>query len=388
MTPRAGASPLPRAFTPGAAGAIAAITSVGIGISLGAPLLALTLEARGVDTSTIGLLSTAYGLAMISVTPLIARYADRLPFLRLLVGALALSSGVFLLFPSTESLILWALFYFLSGAAIATAFSLSEAWINAVTPDSRRGLVMGVYATFLSMGFAAGPTILSLTGLGLLPFGIASATMGGAALAVLAFHRHVPDLEGSAGISLWRYVSLAPIATVGVFVFALAETGGFTFMPLYGKRLGFDERLYALLPAIMTLGNVLLQIPLGILSDRVNRRALLLLCGAAGLLGAVLMPFASGDAASFVPLLFVWGGAIGGLYTVGLAHLGERFSGASIAGANAAFVFCYALGALVSPAPIGAAMDAHPDGLPLTLAAAFAMYLLLAATITLRRAST
>ena len=61
-----------------------------------------------------------------------------------------------------------------------------------------------------------------------------------------------------------------------------------------------------------------------------------------------------------VAALFLWGGATAGIYTVGLAHLASRFSGADLAGANAAFVFCYALGMLVGPLAIGDAMARAP----------------------------
>ena len=77
-------------------------------------------------------------------------------------------------------------------------------------------------------------------------------------------------------------------------------------------------------------------------------------------------------------ILFLWGGSIGGLYTVGLAHLAQRFTGADLAAVNSAFLFCYSAGALVGPALLGAGMEvSDPHGFAFALAGCFLAYLLL-----------
>jgi predicted MFS family arabinose efflux permease len=76
-----------------------------------------------------------------------------------------------------------------------------------------------------------------------------------------------------------------------------------------------------------------------------------------------MIPFVAGQSLPFYALLFIWGGLLGGLYTVGLAHLASRFTGADIAGANAAFVVLYNVGLTTGPPLVGAAMDwSNPHG--------------------------
>ena len=133
-----------------------------------------------------------------------------------------------------------------------------------------------------------------------------------------------------------------------------------------------------LFAAAMTLGNVALQVPLGLLSDRFDRRRLLLVSAVAGLIGAAALPLVARDLVPTLILLFVWGGFAGGLYTVGLAHLAQRFTGADLAASNSAFVFAYAAGALVGPAILGLGMElADPHGFAIGLAAAFLGYVAL-----------
>ena len=78
-------------------------------------------------------------------------------------------------------------------------------------------------------------------------------------------------------------------------------------------------------------------------------------------------------------LLFLWGGVVAALYTIGLAHLGSRLSGHELANANAAFVLCYGLGMVLGPQVIGIGMDLFgKDGFAGALALFFALYIVLA----------
>ena len=128
------------------------------------------------------------------------------------------------------------------------------------------------------------------------------------------------------------------------------------------------------------LGNVLMQIPMGMISDRIrDRRHLLIACAAVGFVGVALMPSIAGDWHLLAGVLFLWGGVVAALYTVGLAHLGSRLSGHELANANAAFVLCYGLGMVLGPQAVGIGMDLFgKDGFPIALAAFFLGYLVLA----------
>jgi MFS family permease len=78
-------------------------------------------------------------------------------------------------------------------------------------------------------------------------------------------------------------------------------------------------------------------------------------------------------------LLFVWGGVVAAMYTVGLAHLGSKLSGHELASANAAFVLCYGVGMVLGPQAIGIGMDMFgPNGFGWALALFFGIYLVLA----------
>ncbi len=96
-------------------------------------------------------------------------------------------------------------------------------------------------------------------------------------------------------------------------------------LPVYGNGIGYTEAESALLMTMIGVGNVVFQIPIGMLSDRVrDRRIVLIAIATLGLLGMLALPFLSGSWWQTAALLFLWGGMIAGMYTVGLSHLGAK----------------------------------------------------------------
>lgn len=366
------------------AAAIAAISVVGIAIGLGVPLLSIILEARGFSASAIGLNTAVAGLASIAAAPLATPLAMRFGVAQTMLAMILAGSLSFVAFYFATDFWMWFPLRALLHTALTILFILSEFWITASTPAAKRGLILGIYATALSLGFALGPWIFSQTGSqGFLPFGVTFLIVGIAAIPVLAARRDTPTIEpGAHASSFLRYIWIVPTATAAVLVFGAVETGGFALFPVYGGRIGYSEADAALLLTMIGLGNVLLQIPLGLLSDRIaDRRYLLLICAAAGLVGILLLPSVAGHWAASAVLLFFWGGMVAALYTIGLAHLGTRLSGQDLASANAAFVFCYGIGMVLGPQTIGIGMDMFgASGFAWSLALFFAVYVALVAS--------
>jgi MFS family permease len=361
--------------------AIASISAVGIAIGLGMPLLSVILENRGYSATVIGANTAVAGLASIAAAPITTPLATRFGVVPTMLVMIVAGAFAFIGFYFAPAFWMWFPLRAILHTALTVLFILSEFWINASTPPHRRGLVLGVYATVLSLGFAFGPWLFARVGSdGFLPFGIAFALVIAAALPVLAAWRQSPAMHGEGhGQGFWRYLLLVPTATAAVLVFGAVETGGFALFPVYGSRIGYSEADAALLLTVVGLGNVILQIPLGLVSDRIHDRRLLLAgCAVIGLAGMIVLPFISANWMATAAMLFVWGGVVAGLYTIGLAHLGSKLSGRDLASANAAFVFCYGLGMLAGPQAIGIGMDRlGPNGFAITLAVFFALYIVL-----------
>ena len=362
--------------------AIASISVVGIAIGLGVPLLSVILESRGYSATMIGLNTAVAGIASIGAAPLAIPLAMRFGVVWTMLAMILLGAFAFFSFYFATAFWIWFPLRAVLHIALTVLFILSEFWISTSAPPARRGLVLGIYATVLSLGFAGGPWLFAQIGSqGLMPFGVAFGLVMVAAIPVLAAWRESPSIVSEGGSSNFvRYIWLVPTATAAVLVFGAVETGGFALFPVYGNRIGYSESDAALLLTMIGLGNVLFQIPLGMISDRISdRRHLLLVCALIGLIGTLLMPSAASNWHVMAALLFVWGGAVAALYTIGLAHLGSQLSGRDLASANAAFVFCYGVGMVLGPQAIGIGMDVFGnDGFGWSLALFFAAYVALA----------
>lgn len=356
--------------------AISAVSVVGVGISLSIPLLALELEARGISRSWIGINTAVAGIATIVTAPFVPLLVRKVGVRRLLFLAIVLTALSLPAFKLVTAFPLWFPLRFILGAALCILFAVSEFWINAVAPPARRGLVMGIYATALSIGAAIGPAILGLLGTrGWPPYMAGAAVLMLGIVPILLARGMTPTIADGDHHGVMAFVRRSPIATLAALVFGAIETAVMSFLPLYGLRLGMSEVQSSLLLTIAVLGNVAFQIPLGIVSDRIDRRYLLLFCAAVGTVGALALPHVPVDGLTFKVAIFLVTGIVGSLYTVGLAHLGSSFHGADLAAANAAFVMLYSLGLVIGPPLVGFGMDLYdPFGFALVLAGMMGAY--------------
>jgi MFS family permease len=362
-----GASSLtPREIILALASAIASITIVGIGLSLTMPLLALRLAAQGFSARAIGLNSTAGGLAVLAGALFIPSLARRIGVTRLLLLALLIGVLSLLSFALTNEYWIWLFVRGVFGGALTALFVISEYSINALAPPRQRGFVLGVYATSLAAGFAAGPLILGFTGTaGMAPFIAATALFVLAAAPIVLWSGKAPELKSAPGAGLLLFLTSAPVAACAGLVHGAVETASFGLLPVYALRAGLGPETGALLVTLFALGNVLFQLPIGFVSD------LLSLCG------AIALALAGPERlVLFCGLLVIWGGGVGSLYAVGLAHLGSRYRGTDLASANAAFIMLYSLGMLGGPPIAGLGMDLiTPNGFFFSTAVLLALYL-------------
>lgn len=359
---------------------VAAAFAVGAGLSLGLPLLSLVLEARGVSAGWIGINTAMAAVAAFLVMPAVTPLARRFGAAPVLVAALVVTSAGFVGFYAADAFWMWFPLRLVFHGGLGFVFVLTEFWINALAPPERRGFVMGLYATFLAGGFMVGPVLLAEIGsAGAAPFVIGAVVILASILPVLLAAGRQPDLGEDSGHAVTAFLFAIPAATCAALAFGAAEAGGMAILPLYGLALGYSEREAALLVSAIAGGNILLQIPLGLAADRGDKIRLLLLCGGVGVIGAAAAPLVAGSFPLLMAVLFVWGGLIAGLYTVGIAALGQRYRSADLAMANASFASMYAAGMLIGPPALGYGLDQlPPHGPMLALALIFAAYVAVA----------
>jgi MFS family permease len=358
----------------GLAAAIASVAVFGIGIGLATPLLSLLLERGGTDASLTGLNAAAIFMGVVLGPMLAPALVRRLGIRPFILVFLALDIVFFLALKLFESFAAWFVLRVLLGIVGSGVFTATEAWINLLTRDEERGRVIGIYAAFLSAGFGVGPLMLAATGTeGWAPFLAAAAISAVAALPLLFAGGSARGLGREPARNPLAMFAKAPFIVAAVAMFGFFESALISLMPVWGVRMGFDERLAAACLTAVYFGAIALQVPIGWLSDKLTRGAAMRLCALTGFLGAGLAMAIGAHPLPLFIVLFLWGGFATGIYPVALSMAGERFAGADLVTINAAIIIAYGLGSLAGPVLGGVAMDLwNPHGLLAMLTALFA----------------
>jgi MFS family permease len=277
---------------------------------------------------------------------------------------------------------LWFPLRILLGAASETLFVVSETWLNSLSTDENRSKTMGIYTAALSLGFALGPLILSIVGSnGFLPYLVGSVLALLAALLIANPKVNAPPITDKPHGSPLHYLALAPVALAATVLNAAIESAGVSFLPLYAVDLGWSENQATQLMSVMMFGAIVLQIPIGFLGDRMSRQTLLIILAGLSALGAAIWPWALTLPWLTYTLLFVWGGAFVGIYTIMLSVVGSQFKGAQLVGIYASMGLMWGVGALIGPLFAGIAQQYLTHGLPVFVTVACLLFLALALTL-------
>ncbi len=337
------------------------IVSAGIllaGNGLLVTLVAVRANLEGFSASLVGLVGAAYFAGFIAaclVTPgLILRAGHIRVFAALaalgavsaLVLALAIDPGV------------WLASRALTGFAFAGLATVVESWLNARAGSGERGRVLAIYRV-VDLGCVTGGQFL-LPWIGAEGFAIFAVVAIFFCLALLPIslsRQTSPAPPASPRLDVARIWTLSPVACVGCITIGLTNGAFRTVGPLYAQETALDLEQVALFMSLAIAGGALLQVPLGWLSDRLDRRWVLMLAtlGAA----AAGLWLTAGGAVSPGAILaggFAFGAFAIPLYSLSIAHGNDHAGAADRVELSATLILMYALGASVGPLAAGQVM--------------------------------
>lgn len=349
-------------------GVISTVTVFALAQGLTYPLLTFILERQGHSATMIGLSAAMTPLGLIVSSPFIPAVARRFGAARTALVCALLAALTLAAIGVTRNVYAWFPLRFILGAVVIQLYVLSETWIIALAPTRVRGRIMGIYTSTIAIGFGGGPLVLLLVGSeGFAPFLVGIAAFALCTLCLLAVRFRLPDFEGGERASVRTFLPHAHVLLFSVIASGAFEQAMLSLLPVYAFAYGMSEASAAGLLTGMIVGNVLLQVPLGVACERYTPRRILIVCAAATALGAALLPLVIATPLIW-PLIIVWGALAYGLYTVALVELGTRFSGSMLVAGNSAFAMMWGIGGLTGPPGTGLVMDwIGVQGLPLTL---------------------
>jgi MFS family permease len=320
-------------------------------------LMGVLLKERHYTATFIGISAGMTPLGVMVGAFLSPTWAYVLGAFRFAIGCAA--AGVVLLASMAvfDNVYFWLLSRLLWGAAIAGFYIVTKAWIAGLTPPAQRGKVIGAFTTLLAAGFSCGPLLVSSLKFAAYP---ALAALAGlillAAAGLALWRRRLPRFQGRARVSVLAFLPMAPVLVLAAGLFGLFDHSTLAFLPGYGLDRGLSLGEAGMAIAALNIGNVVLQVPIGWLADRVRREWVLSGCAFLCALGALLLPVLVGTPL-FLSFLMVWGALAYGVATVAVVVLGDHFTNESLLAGSAALTLASGIGGTLGPPLIGAGID-------------------------------
>jgi MFS family permease len=268
----------------------------------------------------------------------------------------------------------------LIGVALTVVFILGESWINQLAVEKWRGRLVALYGTGYALSQLCGPLLLTALGTSTdLGFWAGVGLLIGGSLILLG-RTGAPrvDAHSASGRGLPAFCRKLPAIAWAVMLFAAFEAMMLTLLPIYGLRQGFSQDVALFMVSVVVVGDAALQLPIGLLADRMSRRNLFRYCGVILLCSSLAIPLLLHSPLIW-PLLVLFGASAGGLFTLSLILIGERYRDDELVRANAHVAQLWGIGCLIGPLATGAASQwVSGHALPLLMALGAAVFVVLA----------
>ena len=346
------------------------LSAIPLGAAIGGylPLISLWMETFDISFQRIGIVCGAAALGVASSAYFAPKLAAKYGYIVTINVGLIVAAIMTIAFRFTDNFGLWLVFRFVGGLGLGLHWVLTEAWLANIVAEKYRTRVMAIYATAISIGFAVGPVVIWLFGaLSIIPFVIMGGLLILAAIPILKLKGLEPKDNQTHSASPLILIKRAPTVASACVVVGSVDLALISLLPAMITRTPEAAPILALIivPA-MALGATVLQYPIAILADKYGLRKVGVITVCAGLIFASLIPFFLGSILVTLIFGFLAAGLVYALYSIGLAMLSRRFSGAEIVAANAGFVILFELSNLMGPWVAGFLLDINMRlGLPI-----------------------
>ena len=352
-------------------------------------ILPLMFVEHGLTSSDIGILMALDTGAVLLMNPLIPYLVRWLGFSRtIMLCTLLRTCGIIALF-FCHSFSLWAVVLLTAGLGGAGVFTSVLAILGMAVNKTNRGFYIAFCTVCWALGAALGPLIVNygVGSSGLLPL-LISASSGALGGSIMFFSQAGNYAKFNHSNALgWRQLFVQrPTSFLGGLTSDYVFFSLSSFIVLFVINSGLDQATAALMATAMLVGSILLEIPVGWVSDRVPRIYVSLVSSAVILCmcGLLVLFAATKEIAPF--LLAGLCGALAGIYSTSLADLGDHYADGELLSATAGFGFFSSIGAILGPVLTGLAFEIWgPQGMLINISAIVALYAAVVVGAILRR---
>lgn len=316
-----------------------------------ATLIAVRMAIEGFGPAAIGLVASFYFAGLMTGALLAGRVVERVGHIRAFATLAAIASATILLMALAVDVVLWAAMRAVMGFCLAGLFMVAESWLNERASNETRGQVFAIYmiATYLALG--AGQLLLNLAPPEGIELFLVAAMLISLSLVPVALTRAiVPAPIAHARFGLRRLLRISPLGVAGSCASGMITGAFYGLAPLFAHRVGLGSAGVSILMALTILGGLILQWPVGRVSDRYDRRSVLVAVTAGTVAVSILLYWsAAGPLALLLVLAVLYGGLSFAIYPLSVAHANDFVDASDLVPTSAGLLLAYALGATVGP---------------------------------------
>jgi len=333
-----------------------------VGNGLQGTLLGLRGEAEGFSTFSLSIVMSAYFLGFLFSSRYTPELIRRVGHVRVFAALGSMISAVLIAYPVLVDPWAWTFGRVIIGFCFCGVYITAESWLNDASSNENRGKSLSLYMIVQMAGIVFAQFIVSQGDVsGYVLFALSSILVSLAFAPVLLSVRPMPAFEATKPMKLRELISASPLACVGMFMLGGVFSAQFGMSAVYGSRVGLTVGEISFFISAIYVSALVLQYPIGWLSDRMDRRRLIVwisLLGAAGSMIAFLVP------GSFT-LIVISGAIVGGmsnpLYALLIAYANDYLEKEDMASASGGLLFINGVGAIAGPLIVGFMMDAIGD---------------------------
>ncbi|MGF1543188.1 MAG: MFS transporter [Parvularculaceae bacterium] len=340
------------------------------GNGLQGTLIGLVAEDAGFSSAVTGLVMTAYFAGFLIGSHASETFISRDGHVRTFAALASLSSVAILIHGLFVDPVVWTAMRFATGFSFAGLYVVTESWLNRETTRENRGGLLAVYMVVSHTGLASGQVLLNAAPASSLAiYVLASALLSVAVLPILLSSAPQPHVSpDGARLSFSALFRTTPLGATGCFLAGIANGILLGMAAVYARQSGFGVGAISVFMAAIMIGGAAFQWPIGKLSDRIDRRFVILGVAAAAALAAARLEASTGDAALFAVVGFVVGGLTLTLYPLFLSYANDWFEPDQMVSASSGLVTIYGAGAMLGPLGGGLLMGVlGPQGFALYL---------------------
>ena len=360
-----------------------------VGNGMQSTLLGVRGQIENFGTFEMSVVMSAYFLGFLGGSRMAPDLIRRVGHVRVFAALASLISAVMILYPTLANPWIWALGRVLVGFCFSAVYVTAESWLNNAANNENRGQALSLYMIVQTAGIV-GAQALMITAdpSGYVLFVIPSILVSIAITPILLSISPTPTFETTKAMSLGKLMESSPLGCVGMFFLGGIFSAQFGMSAVYGAEAGLTVVQISTFVATIFIGAMITQFPIGWISDRMDRRALIGITAIIGSIGAIVGIMADNNFSMILVAGFMMGGTSNPLYSLLLAHTNDFLEHEDMAAGSGGLIFINGLGAISGPIITGWMMGVFgPSGFYVFIVVLFAALALYAGYRATQRAT-